>query len=66
MRRGGEGFKLVDQPFGVDPAQGVFADVELPGVVGDVNLAVEATIESALARILTASTKMLTRQLARG
>jgi hypothetical protein len=33
--RVGEGLQLVHQPLGVDPAQGVRADVELSGVVAD-------------------------------
>ncbi len=31
----GESVKLVDEPFAMDPAQGVAADVELAGVVAE-------------------------------
>ena len=31
----GEGVELVDQPLGMDPAQGVAADLELAGIVAD-------------------------------
>ena len=31
----GEGLELVHQPLGMDPAQRVLADVELPGIVAD-------------------------------
>ena len=33
--RVGEGLQLVHQPLGMDPAQRVLADVELPGIVAD-------------------------------
>ena len=31
----GEGVELVDQPLGMDPAQGMAADIELAGIVAD-------------------------------
>ncbi len=33
----GEGLQLVHQALGMDPAQGMLADVELPGVVAEDN-----------------------------
>jgi len=43
-RRIGKGVELMNEPFGMNPAERVFPDIELPGIVGQDDRAVEEAV----------------------